>query len=298
LEIFEACTNQTLGKIDVKWHPGSAVCVVLASAGYPGKSITGKSILGLDLPHKNAVCFHAGTEFINGSIVNTGGRVLGIVGWADTFEKARVNAYLTVGKIQFEGMQFRKDIGYHALELINKEKSSAYSKSGVNIDAGNRAVELMKNAVRSTYTPAVLAGIGAFGGLFDASEIKHMKHPVLVASTDGVGTKVKLAAQTGSFQSIGYDIVNHCINDILVQGATPLFFLDYIASSKISPEMVASVVTGISNACLESGVVLLGGETAEMPGVYQPCRTSRHQGLLRNGLSCQRQRRYPGRHRT
>jgi phosphoribosylformylglycinamidine cyclo-ligase/phosphoribosylamine--glycine ligase/phosphoribosylformylglycinamidine cyclo-ligase len=147
---------------------------------------------------------------------------------------------------------------------------SAYTASGVNIDSGNRAVELMRDAVRSTYGPEVLAGIGAFGGLFDASALKAMRDPVLVASTDGVGTKVKLAAQVGRFESIGHDIVNHCINDILVQGARPLFFLDYIASSRLDPERVVAMVSGVAAACREAGCALLGGETAEMPGVYLP----------------------------
>lgn len=147
---------------------------------------------------------------------------------------------------------------------------SAYASAGVDIDAGSRAVDLMRDAVKSTYGPEVLAGIGAFGGLFDAAALKGMNDPVLVASTDGVGTKVKLAAQMGRYESIGHDIVNHCIDDILVQGARPLFFLDYVASSKLDPEMVASVVTGMAAACCESGCALLGGETAEMPGVYQP----------------------------
>ena len=148
--------------------------------------------------------------------------------------------------------------------------NSQYASSGVDIDAGNRAVELMKDAVRATYTDAVLAGIGSFGGLFDASALKQMDHPVLVASTDGVGTKVKLAASVGRYRGIGHDIVNHCINDILVQGAKPLFFMDYFATSKLDPEQTAEVVTGIAEGCKEAGMVLLGGETAEMPGVYQP----------------------------
>jgi phosphoribosylformylglycinamidine cyclo-ligase/phosphoribosylamine--glycine ligase/phosphoribosylformylglycinamidine cyclo-ligase len=146
----------------------------------------------------------------------------------------------------------------------------SYASAGVNIDAGNRAVELMRAAVQSTYGPEVLAGIGSFGGLFDAAMLKSMSDPVLVASTDGVGTKVKLAAQVGRYESIGHDIVNHCLDDILVQGARPLFFLDYVASSKLDPEMIASVVSGMAAACREAGCALLGGETAEMPGVYQP----------------------------
>lgn len=152
--------------------------------------------------------------------------------------------------------------------MSDPSQTSAYASSGVSIDAGNRAVELMKGAVRSTYGPEVLAGIGAFGGLFDAAALQGMRHPVLVASTDGVGTKVKLAAQAGRYRSIGHDIVNHCIDDILVQGARPLFFLDYFSTSKLRPATVAEVVTGISEACCEAGCALLGGETAEMPGVY------------------------------
>jgi phosphoribosylaminoimidazole synthetase len=146
--------------------------------------------------------------------------------------------------------------------------NSDYASAGVDIEAGNRAVALMKAAVKSTYGPEVLGGIGSFGGLYDASALKNMKAPVLVASTDGVGTKVKLAAQAGRYRSVGVDIVNHCINDILVQGARPLFFLDYFATSKLDPQVVAEVVTGISEACRAAGCALIGGETAEMPGVY------------------------------
>jgi phosphoribosylformylglycinamidine cyclo-ligase len=115
----------------------------------------------------------------------------------------------------------------------------------------------------------VLAGIGAFGGLFDASALKSMEHPVLVASTDGVGTKTKVAAKLNRWDSIGQDLVNHCINDILVQGAQPLFFQDYVASSKLHPEQIAAIVSGVANGCREAGCALLGGETAEMPGVYE-----------------------------
>ena len=147
---------------------------------------------------------------------------------------------------------------------------SAYTSAGVNITAGNRAIELMRDAVRSTYDARVVAGIGAFGGMFDASALREMRAPVLVASTDGVGTKVQVAAQARRYQSLGQDIVNHCINDILVQGARPLFFLDYLASSQLEPEVVAEIVSGMAAACREARCVLLGGETAEMPGVYAP----------------------------
>jgi phosphoribosylformylglycinamidine cyclo-ligase len=143
-----------------------------------------------------------------------------------------------------------------------------YKAAGVDIDAGIRAVELMKAAVRSTYTPQVLTDVGSFGGLFALERLP--AQPVLVASTDGVGTKVKLAAQLGRWQGIGHDLVNHCVNDILVQNARPLFFLDYVATSQLDPQVVATIVTGMAEACRTVGCALIGGETAEMPGVYLP----------------------------
>lgn len=147
---------------------------------------------------------------------------------------------------------------------------NAYRAAGVDIAAGNRATELMKAAVHATYTSEVLSQTGAFGGLYDASALKTMAAPVLVASTDGVGTKTMVAAKLNRWDTIGQDLVNHCVNDILVQGARPLFFLDYVASSKLQPEQIAEVVGGCAKACQAVGAALLGGETAEMPGVYQP----------------------------
>ncbi|MFN8450038.1 MAG: phosphoribosylformylglycinamidine cyclo-ligase [Anaerolineae bacterium] len=145
-----------------------------------------------------------------------------------------------------------------------------YSQAGVDIAAGNRAAQLMAQAVRSTYGAEVLAGIGAFGGLYDASALKDMTAPVLVASTDGVGTKTKVAARLNRWDTIGQDLVNHCVNDILVQGARPLFFLDYVASARLDPQQIADVVGGVAASCRAVGCALLGGETAEMPGVYEP----------------------------
>ena len=127
----------------------------------------------------------------------------------------------------------------------------------------------MKESVASTADVRVLSSLGSFGGLYDVTWLKEYQQPVLVASTDGVGTKVKLAARAGRYSSLGEDIVNHCINDILVQGAKPLFFLDYFATARLEPEIVAEIVSGMAKACRESHCAILGGETAEMPGVYQ-----------------------------
>jgi len=142
-----------------------------------------------------------------------------------------------------------------------------YSDSGVDIDAANRATAKIKDLARQTFNERTLSEIGSFGGMFDGAFPK-LRQPVLVASADGVGTKLKIAFLTGVHDTIGRDLVNHCVNDILVQGARPLFFLDYIATGKLSPDVVAGIVSGVTNGCRENGCVLLGGETAEMPGFY------------------------------
>lgn len=263
LEIFIACTQEKLDQVDIQWRDGSAVCVVLASAGYPESTLTGYPISGLDLPIEDGVVFHAGTKLNGKQLVNIGGRVLGVTCWDNSLRTAIERVYRAVTNISFTGMQYRKDIAQKGLKSLN---NATYQSAGVDIEAGNRAVSLMKEAVHSTYNDRVLAGLGSFGGLFDISNLG--ESPVLVASTDGVGTKVELAARMGRLGGVGEDIVNHCTNDILVQGARPLFFLDYYATAKLKPELAAEIVTGMASACRETGCVLLGGETAEMPGVY------------------------------
>ncbi len=149
-----------------------------------------------------------------------------------------------------------------------RQVPSGYRQAGVDLEAAEETLHRIRDAVAGTYTEGVLRGLGAFGGLFELPA--GCRRPVLVASTDGVGTKVKLATQYGAYASVGSDLVNHCINDILVQGAKPLFFLDYVASSKLEPAVMAEVVGGVARASREAGMALLGGETAEMPGVYEP----------------------------
>ncbi|HEX8492749.1 MAG TPA: phosphoribosylformylglycinamidine cyclo-ligase [Pyrinomonadaceae bacterium] len=143
----------------------------------------------------------------------------------------------------------------------------SYRDAGVDIDAANDAKERIKLLARKTFNERTLSEIGSFGGMFDAS-FPQMSAPVLVASADGVGTKLKVAFLTGVHNTIGRDLVNHCVNDILVQGARPLFFLDYIATGKLTPDTVAAIVEGVAAGCSENKCVLLGGETAEMPGFY------------------------------
>src|SRR6185436_9050124 len=146
-------------------------------------------------------------------------------------------------------------------------KSGRYAAAGVDIDAKAAALFRARSAIRSTFTPGVLGDVGGFGGLFQP-DLSGYREPVLVASTDGVGTKLKVAFETGRHDSCGADLVNHCVNDILVQGAKALFFLDYVAAGKLVPETLQQVLEGIARGCRENGIALLGGETAEMPGFY------------------------------
>ena len=142
-----------------------------------------------------------------------------------------------------------------------------YKSSGVDIEAGNETVRRIKKLAKETFTPGVLSEIGSFGGLFKL-DTKAWREPVLVSSADGVGTKLKVAFMANEHRTIGADLVNHCVNDILVQGAVPLFFLDYFATARLSPAVAEHVVAGMARACRENGCALLGGETAELPGFY------------------------------
>lgn len=149
-------------------------------------------------------------------------------------------------------------------------KATSYAASGVNIAASDHAKQLMQDAVRATQGAEVVAGMGAFAGVFSLKSIQRMRQPALVSSTDGVGTKTLIAAQANRYETIGYDLVNHSVNDLLTQGAKPLFFMDYLAMGKLEPTQAATIVQSVAHACRDVGCALLGGETAEMPDVYLP----------------------------
>jgi phosphoribosylamine--glycine ligase/phosphoribosylaminoimidazole synthetase len=284
-EVTLAATKGRLAETPWSVRPGVACTIVAAAPGYPGTVVTGAPITidgssadltgTLDLQPSTAsaqgrtrhpgeaVVLHP-SGIVDGRVA--GGRVLSVTAVGADLAEARELAYAAMDTVHFDGMQVRRDIGWRALGAT----MPSYASTGVDIDEGNRAVSSLKASVEATHGSAVLRGVGSFGGAFSAKGIAAMDDPVLVASTDGVGTKVELAARAGRYRGVGMDIVNHCIDDVLVQGARPLFFLDYIASSQIHAEMVAEVVGGMAEACAAGGCALLGGETAEMPGVYAP----------------------------
>ena len=187
----------------------------------------------------------------------------GVQGYGDGLQIFK-NAYEYV-KSKLKAMNWPRSGQFMAFNLQN-----SYAISGVDITAAEITKELIRDAVQATHGSEVLAGMGAFAGMYDLSRMHHMRRPTLVASTDGVGTKTLIAAQAGRFETIGYDLVNHSVNDLLTQGATPLFFMDYLAMGKLDPIHAATIVKSVAMACQEVGCALLGGETAEMPDVYLP----------------------------
>jgi phosphoribosylaminoimidazole synthetase len=200
-------------------------------------------------------------------ICNAQGNVFGLMPHPERYVHALQHPQRRGAQGQGDGLLIFKNAYEYAKKL---DAQTSYASSGVDIAAADSAKELMKEAVRATQGPEVLAGMGAFAGIFNLSSIQQMRRPTLVASTDGVGTKTLIAAQASRFDTIGYDLVNHSVNDLLTQGATPLFFMDYLAMGKLDPIQAAAIVRSVASACQEVGCALLGGETAEMPGVYLP----------------------------
>ncbi len=258
-----AATRGDVTSVPLELVDGAACTVVAAAAGYPGAPRLGDPVSGtLDVDPATALVFPAGLT--DGR--TSGGRVLAVTGLGSDLAAARDAAYDALGHISFDGMQFRRDIGWRAPGAGLR----SYAAAGVDIDEGIRAVTQLKGAVERTHGAEVVRGVGSFGGAFSAKALMGMDDPILVASTDGVGTKVELAARVGRVRGVGMDIVNHCVGDVLVQSARPLFFLDYIAASTLDADLVAEIVSGMGAACEAAGCTLLGGETAEMPGVYAP----------------------------
>ncbi|KAF8215967.1 bifunctional purine ADE1 [Mycena galopus ATCC 62051] len=267
--ILLASAEHRLDSVPISIRPGYAVSVVLASQGYPGSYPKGKRIEIKDVP-PNVVVFHAGTVASNDEILTAGGRVLVVTAYAPTLQEALDSAYAGIDNVSFEGKTYRRDIAHRALKAASTSAPAGltYAQAGVSVDAGNSLVEAIKPYVRSTRRAGADGEIGGFGGVFDLKETGYID-PVLVSGTDGVGTKLRVAVDVGVHDLVGIDLVAMSVNDLLVQGAEPLYFLDYYGCSKLDVAVASQVIKGIAEGCRQAGCALIGGETAEMPGMYK-----------------------------
>lgn len=268
-EIMLLCTQGCLEEANIKVDPKFSATVVVAAGGYPGPYAKGTP-MEVSAPPAGANIFHAGTVMKDGQLQTSGGRVIAAQAVAETLEQAVKDAYTTVENIKFDKMFYRKDIAHRAFRSgpVSKE-ALTYASAGVDIDAGNEFVERIKKAVASTKRPGADAEIGGFGGEVDLNLAGYPGGGVMVGAIDGVGTKLMIAQAMEKHDTVGIDLVGMNVNDLVVQGAQPLMFLDYYGCSKLKLENAASFVEGVAAGCRDANCALVGGETAEMPGMYQ-----------------------------
>lgn len=268
-EIMLACAEGYLDNCHLKVEPKFSATVVVAAGGYPGSYAKGTPMTVLQ-PPRGSTIFHAGTKLEGEQLKSSGGRVIAITSVGESLREAVDASYaaLASGVISFEAMFFRKDIAHRAFRAPAKE-AMTYAQAGVDIQAGNDFVEKIKKAVASTKRSGADAEIGGFGGEMDLSKCGYPSAPVLVGAIDGVGTKLMIAQAMKKHDTVGIDLVAMNVNDLIVQGATPLMFLDYYGCSKLDLPSAAAFVQGVADGCRQAGCALVGGETAEMPGMYQ-----------------------------
>ncbi|CUS24216.1 LAQU0S14e02806g1_1 [Lachancea quebecensis] len=274
-QVFLAAAEHRLDSVDIKLKENSfSTTVVLAAGGYPESYAKGDviTINTEELP-ENAYIFHAGTVKENGQILTAGGRVIAASAVAPTLREAVDKAYQGVECIKFANRYFRKDIAHRAFKAAEKSaansKSITYAEAGVSVDNGNLLVQKIKQKVKSTRRAGADSDIGGFGGLFDLSAAGYKTdETLLVAATDGVGTKLMIAQETGIHDTVGIDLVAMNVNDLVVQGAEPLIFLDYFATGALDIKVATDFVSGVADGCIAAGCALVGGETSEMPGMY------------------------------
>ena len=265
--IFNAINDTKLNNLEIEYENKNVICKYLVPKGYPNNPEKNKKYNFID----NEFIFQAGLDYNNKEYFLTGSRTLAVVKNGDDLEQLYFDIESTIKDINRD-LIYRVDIGNSNIE----NEKSLYEKAGVNITEGQKVVDNIKELVMSTYNEYVISNWGDFGGLYNISKYiksKNLSNAILVNSMDGVGTKSILSTEIlgieNGLRNLGMDIVNHCVNDILVKGAVPLYFSDYVASGKISSENMVYVLEGMTKACIENNMVLIGGETAEMPDIYR-----------------------------
>ncbi|ODV92743.1 hypothetical protein CANCADRAFT_92625 [Tortispora caseinolytica NRRL Y-17796] len=270
-QIMLACATHTLDAVKFSIRSGFAATVVMAAGGYPGPYEKGDiiSIADTSTLANGTYIFHAGTSInSNNELVTNGGRVIAVSAVSDTLEDAVIAAYKGVNAVSFKGKYNRTDIAHRAFRDANKAPEGlTYAAAGVSVARGNELVQEIKAIVKSTKRPGTDSDIGGFGGLFDLKAAGYVD-PLLVAATDGVGSKLMLATAMNKHSTVGIDLVAMNVNDLVVQGAEPLMFLDYFACSKLDIQIARDFVFGVAEGCKMAGCALVGGETSEMPGLY------------------------------
>lgn len=273
-QVMLACAEHRLDsvKVDVKKNMFSST-VVMSAGGYPEDYKKGDEITVKQPLPNDTFIFHAGTSEKDGKIVTSGGRVIAATAIADSLRSSVDKAYVGVDHVSFNGKYNRKDIAHRAFRDADKSqaKGVTYEEAGVSVDNGNLLVETIKAKVKSTARPGADSEIGGFGGCFDLAKAGYKADDVLfVGATDGVGTKLRVAQIMNIHNTVGIDLVAMNVNDLVVQGAEPLMFLDYFAVSKLDIKVCADFVSGVADGCVTAGCALVGGETSEMPGMYLP----------------------------
>jgi phosphoribosylamine--glycine ligase/phosphoribosylformylglycinamidine cyclo-ligase len=269
-ELMLACCDRWLDAIDLKISPGYSATVVAVAGGYPGPYVRGDDIT-LDQTPADTMIFHAGTTLSQSKLKTAGGRVVAATSTGSTIQEALKRAYEGISTIHFPGMHYRKDIGHRALTTSPTTSDNApltYASTGVSISSGNALVKAITPLVASTARPGADASIGGFGGILDLVAAGYSSPPLIVGAIDGIGTKSYIAHEMGVHDSIGIDCVAMNVNDLVVQGAEPLFFLDCYTCGKLDVEVATSFIKGVTKGCIEAGCALVGGETAEMPGLF------------------------------
>lgn len=274
LDLMIATVEHRLDSVPFSIYEGkSSATVVMAASGYPVKYNKGDKISIKEPLPEDTFIFHAGTKLVDGSLVTAGGRVIAATAISDTLKDAVKKAYVGVGFVTFTGKYTRDDIAHRAFDSkIVDGNTLTYEAAGVSVDAGNKLVENIKKMVKSTSRPGANPELGGFGGLFDlkAAGYHDIDNTLLVGATDGVGTKLRIAQILDIHDTVGIDLVAMNVNDLVVQGAEPLMFLDYFATGHLDLPVAQSFVRGVADGCKQAGCALVGGETSEMPGMYPP----------------------------